>query len=97
MKLEPLNSHYYSYQVHAYNHSFSKPTPERLYIKILKFINDNGPYVRTKLVKQNFPTAQLYPYMLESQKYLEHYREGRYTYWKLSIKGKDLLTEAYNK
>lgn len=95
MKLEPLNSLYADYQISAYKHSFTKPNPSRLYIKILKFINDNGPYVRTTLVRKLFSSAQLYPYMLANKNYLEHYREGRFTFWKLTEKGEDLLTEAY--
>lgn len=97
MKLEPLNSLYADYQISAYKHSFTKPNPSRLYIKLLKFINDNGPYVSSALVRKNFSSAQLYPYMLANKSYLEHYREGRNTYWKLTEKGEDLLTAAYSK
>ena len=97
MKLSPLNGVYANYQVHAHKHSFTKPNPDRLYIKILKFINDNGPYVPSAVIRKEFPTALLYPHMLESVHYLDHYSDGHYTYWKLTEKGEDLLTKAYCK
>lgn len=96
MKLENLKSDYYKYQISEHRHSFSKPTPEKLYVKILKFINDRGPYVQSAIVRRHFPTAQLYPHMLCVKGYIKHYREGRNTYWKLTSKGSTMLTKAYD-
>lgn len=96
MKLEELG-HSYSYYAMTNDHrDFTKPSMNRLYAKILLEVSHHK-FCPSATLRLLFPTYTSYPHVMYHAGLLDHWREGRKTYWSITEAGRELLAKAKRK